>query len=469
MESDVQLADAANVKSALGEANFAKQIFFTPKKMGAQTEEANINAGVAAAHQIVAFFDKGDSSFQVNRAPGAPNPSIYKSAAVGDVSMNVADLIGEGRSVNFSAGPCCLPLEVLQSAKDDMLSWHGSGCSVLEMSHRSKEYESIIFQAEKDMRELLKVPANFKILFLQGGATSQFAAVPLNLLGKNGAEADYVVTGQWGEKALAECSKWGKANAAVNTKSTKFTQFPPPSEWKTSADAVFLHYTANETVNGVEFKDAPTVTGKTLLVADCSSNFCSKHIDWDKHAMIYAGAQKNIGPAGVTVVIVREDLLGKELAECPTSLSYQVFAKADSMYNTPSCYAIYVMGLFLQHLLKNGGIPACEKLAEQRADLLYGCIESSGGFYSCPVDKSCRSRMNVPFVIKGDDADLTKKFLAETKAAGMTNLAGHRSVGGCRASLYNAMPVEGVAKLAGFMDKFRAKHTGEKRKADQMS
>merc|ERR1712176_131606 len=251
--------------------------------------------------------------------------------------------------------------------QNDMLSWQGSGCSVLEMSHRSKEYESIIFQAEKDMRELLKVPSNFKILFLQGGATSQFAAVPLNLLGKNGAEADYVVTGQWGEKAVAECAKWGKANAAVNTKSTKFTQIPPQSEWKTSSEAAFLHYTANETVNGVEFKDVPAVSGNTLLVADCSSNFCSKAIDWEKHAMIYAGAQKNIGCAGVTVVIVREDLLGKELAACPTAMSYKTYAKADSMYNTPPCYAIYIMGLFLKHAKENGGIAKFDELAEERS------------------------------------------------------------------------------------------------------
>jgi len=456
--TDVQLGDADKISAALGQKNFAKQIFCTPKKMGAQTEEANINAGVAAAHQIVAFFEHGDAGFQVNRAAGAPNPTIYKSAAVGDVSMNVSDLIGDARVVNFSAGPCCLPVEVLQSARDDMLSWHGSGCSVLEMSHRSPEYESIIGQAEKDMRTLLNVPKTFKILFLQGGATAQFAAVPLNLLGQKGAQADYVVTGTWGEKALEECAKWGNGNAAANTKKTKFTEIPPQSEWKTNPEATYLHYTDNETVNGVEFGFVPEVSGKTLLVADCSSNFCSRPIDWDKHAMIYAGAQKNIGPAGVTVVIVREDLLGKELAECPTAMSWQVFAKADSMYNTPSCYAIYVMGLFLQHLLKNGGIPACERLAEQRAKLLYDTIDNSDGFYTCPVDKNCRSRMNVPFVIKGDDANLTKHFLAEAKANGMTNLAGHRSVGGCRASLYNAMPVEGVAKLAHLMDKFRAKH-----------
>merc|ERR1712066_340155 len=278
------------------------------------------------------------------------------------------------------------------------------------------------------------------------------------------------VTGQWGEKAAAECKKWGKPNTVVNTKPSKFTKIPPQSEWASSPDAVFLHYTSNETVNGVEFKEVPKVEGKTLLVCDMSSNFMSKAIDWEKHAMIYAGAQKNIGPAGVTVVIVREDLLGKELAECPTAFSYQTYAKADSMYNTPSCYAIYVMGLYLQYMKKNGGIAAYDAAAEKRANLLYGNIDNSDGFYSCPVDKNCRSRMNVPFVIKGDDANLTKQFLAETKALGMTNLAGHRSVGGCRASLYNAMPIEGVARLANFMDQFKAKHEGgQKRKADEIS
>merc|ERR1712232_499302 len=243
----------------------------------------------------------------------------------------------------------------------------------------------------------------------------------------------------------------------MGTKPSKFTQIPPQSEWGACPESVYLHYTSNETVNGVEFKDVPKVDGKTLLVCDASSNFMSKAIDWEKHAMVYAGAQKNIGSAGVTVVIVREDLLGKELAECPTALSYQVFAKADSMYNTPSCYAIYVMGLYLNYAKKNGGIANFDALAEKRAKLLYDNIDNSGGFYTCPVDKACRSRMNVPFVIKGDDAKLTKLFLAEAKAAGMTNLAGHRSVGGCRASLYNAMPIEGVARLAQFMDKFRAK------------
>jgi len=359
--------------------------------------------------------------------------------------------------VNFSAGPCCLPLEVLEQARDDMLNWQGSGVSVMEMSHRSKEYESIIGQAERDMRELLQIPDNFKVLFLQGGATGQFAAVPLNLLGKPGASADYLVTGQWGEKAVAECQKWGKPSTVADGKLSKYTLIPDPSEWKCSPDAAFFHYTANETVNGVEFKETPAVA--VPLVVDHSSNFMSKSIDFDKHVCIYAGAQKNIGPAGITIVIVREDFLSKELEACPTAFSWKTFAKSDSMYNTPPCYAIYIMGLYLKYVKENGGLAHFDKLAEERSNLLYEAIDGSGGFYECPVEQACRSRMNVPFVIKGDDAPLTKQFLAETAKAGMTTLAGHRTVGGCRASLYNAMPVEGVAKLASFMAKFQAKHS----------
>lgn len=452
--TDVQLKDKAEVEKALG-ANFAKQVISTPKKMGAQTSEANDNAGSAAARQIIAFFEKGDVSCQVNKKPGSPNPNIYKWSG-GDVSLNVTSVLGEGRCVNFSAGPCCLPLEILQEARDEMLNWHGSGMSVMEMSHRSKEYESIIGQAEKDMRELLQIPDNFKVLFLQGGATGQFAAVPLNLLAEPGAKADYLVTGQWGEKAVAECKKWGAPSTVADGKPTKYTQIPPTSEWKLSEDAKYFHYTSNETVNGVEFQTVPDV--KVPLVVDHSSNFMSKPIDFSKHVCIYAGAQKNIGPAGVTIVIIREDHLNKELASCPTAFSWKTYAKADSMYNTPSCYPIYMMGLYLKYVKANGGVAHFDKLADERATLIYDFIEKSGGFYKCPVAKECRSRMNVPFVIKDDDAALTKLFLAESAAAGLACLAGHRTVGGCRASIYNAMPVEGVAKLADFMAKFQAKH-----------
>jgi len=332
---------------------------------------------------------------------------------------------------------------------------------VMEMSHRGKHFESIIAAAEADMRELLKIPKNFKVLFLQGGASTQFASVPLNLLGNRpdlGADtvsADYIVTGQWGDKAAIECNKYAKANVAVSTKATKHTSIPPESEWKLSSESLYMHYTDNETVNGVEFKTVPDAKGK-LLVCDASSNFMSKPIDWEKHACVYAGAQKNIGPSGNTIVIVREDLLGKALPACPTAMDWKVQGDAGSMYNTPACYPIYIMGLYLKHVKQCGGIDHFDKLADQRSKMLYGLIDGSDGFYTGPVDPACRSRVNVPFLVKGDDKDLTKKFLAGAEAEGLAALAGHRSVGGCRASLYNALPVEGVARLCVYMKRFQA-------------
>jgi len=291
----------------------------------------------------------------------------------------------------------------------------------------------------------------------QGGATAQFAAVPLNLLGERDAKADYVVTGTWGDKAQQECNKYGVGNIAVSTKSCKFTSIPPMSEWKLSDDAKYVHYTVNETVNGVEFDYVPDV-GDKLLIGDHSSNFMCRPIDWTKHACIYAGVQKNAGPAGTTVVIVREDLLGKALPECPTYLNWKVQADGGSMYNTPACYPIYMMGLYLKYMKRMGGIEVLQALAEERSKMLYESIEASDGFYRAPVQPSCRSRVNVPFVIKDDDPALSKKFLAEAAEEGLVALAGHRSVGGLRASLYNAMPLEGVAKLCKFMEKFRAEN-----------
>merc|ERR1712038_716190 len=372
--------------------------------------EANNNCAGAAARQIADFFSKGDASCQVNRAKDAPNPNVYTWSG-GTMSVNYQSVVGEGRIANFGAGPCCLPLQVLQTAQEDMLNWNGiGGMSVMEMSHRGKHYQSIIDAAEADMRELLSIPKNFKVMFLQGGATTQFASVPLNLLGKAENQADYIVTGQWGEKAVIEC----------NT--------------------------------------VPDAKGK-LLVCDASSNFMSQPIDWEKHACVYAGAQKNVGPSGNTVVIVREDLLGSALPHCPTALDWKVQGDGGSMYNTPACYPIYMMGLMLKYMKQQGGIAHFEKLAAQRSTMLYEFIDSSNGFYKAPVDANCRSRVNVPFVIKGDDADLTKKFLAGADAEGLTALAGHRSVGGCRASLYNAMPVEGVARLCVYMKRFQAAHS----------
>merc|ERR1712032_1533529 len=440
------------VKEKLGD-RFAKQILSTPKKMGAQTAEANENCCGKAARQINDFFAKGDTSCQVNRAKDAPNPTIHTFSG-GKVSTNVQPLIGEGRVVNFGAGPCCLPLLVLQTAQEEMLNWQGTaGMSVMEMSHRGKDFEAIIRTCETDLRELLNVPTNFKVLFLAGGATAEFAGVPLNLLGERGKTADYIVTGQWGDKAYQECNKYGKANVAVNTKPSKYTTIPPQSEWKLDPEAVYCHYTLNETVNGVEFKITPDV-GK-LLVGDHSSSFMTKPIDWEKHACIYAGAQKNAGPSGNTVVIIREDLMGKALPECPAVMDYKQQSDNGSMLNTPACYPIYMMGLYLKYIKAHGGIAHFAKLAEQRSTMLHEAIDASGGFYKCPVDRACRSRVNVPFVIKDDDADLTKKFLAGATAEGLAALAGHRSVGGCRASLYNAMPLEGVAKLVSFMRRFQ--------------
>lgn len=453
--SDVQLVDAAGVKAALGEAQFAKQIRFTPKKMGAQTSEANNNCAGAAARQIVSFFQKGDTSCQVNRSKDSPNPSLYTYSA-GTVSTNASSVLGAGRKINFGAGPCCLPHAVLAEAQKDMMNWHGTaGMSVMEMSHRGKEFESIIAEAVQDLRDLLNIPSNFKVLIVQGGATAQFAAVPLNLLGERGATADYIVTGTWGVKAVAECDKYGKGNIAATSKGTKFTTIPPVADWKFSPDSKYVHYTWNETVNGVEFPAVPDV-GDRLLVCDSSSNFLSRTIDWSKHGVVYAGAQKNVGPAGSTIVVVREDLLNKELPECPTGLSWKTAAGADSMYNTPACYPIYVMGLYLKYVKANGGLAKFDELAAKKSTLLYEALDSSDGYYVAPVSEDCRSRMNVPFTIKGDDAAITKKFLKEADEEGCAALAGHRSVGGCRASIYNAMPLEGVAKLASFMARFRA-------------
>merc|ERR1712226_153851 len=375
---DVQLQDEGALKAALGD-KFGKQVHFTPKKMGAQTAEANNNCAGAAARQIVDFFAKGDASAQVNRAKDAPNPNVYTWSG-GTVSVNYQSVVGEGRIANFGAGPCCLPLQVLQTAQDEMLNWNGiGGMSVMEMSHRGKHYQSIIDAAEADMRELLKIPKNFKVMFLQGGATTQFASVPLNLLGKAENQADYIVTGQWGEKAAIECNKHGKGNAAVNTKASKFTTIPPESEWQLSAESVYVHYTSNETVNGVEFKTVPDAKGK-LLVSDMSSNFCSRPIDWEKHACVYAGAQKNVGPSGNCVVIVREDLLGTPLPVCPTAMDWKIQGDAGSMYNTPATYPIYVMGLMMKYMKEQGGIAHFEKLAEQRSTMLYEVFNNSGGF-----------------------------------------------------------------------------------------
>merc|ERR1712217_5982 len=321
-------------------------------------------------------------------------------------------------------------------------------------SHRSKEFMQITAEAEKNLRDVFSVPDDYKVIMAQGGATLEFSSVPLNMLGTK-TKADYLVTGQWSEKAHKECAKYGTGSASCNTKSTKFTSIPDKSEWKLDPEAAYVHYCDNETVNGVEFGFTPDV-GSVPLVADMSSNFCSREIDVNKHAVIYAGVQKNLGPAGVCVNIIREDFAnGKnELSVCPTYCSWKVGADNGSMYNTPASFTLYVVGEYLKYTKKMGGIDYWSELSDKKSGLLYGTIDSSDGFYACPVEKSARSRMNVPFTILGGDEALEKKFMDEAKKVNLYTLAGHRSVGGCRASLYNGMPLEGVEKLTSFMKSF---------------
>jgi len=368
------------------------------------------------------------------------------------------------RVFNFSAGPCCLPEEVLVEAREKLLNYEGEGMSVMEMSHRSKAFVKIFDDCERDLRSLLNVPENFKIMFLQGGATQQFSAVPLNLLGDgDNTTADYLITGQWGEKSIKEANKYAKVpcGPACNTKSSKFTTIPDASEWKINPDAKFIHYCANETMNGVEWHTIPEV-GDVPLVVDVSSNFLSRPIDFSKHVVVYAGAQKNAGPAGCTVVIVREDYIGKHMSITPITLEWKTFADANSMYNTPPCWAIYMMGLTLKYYISKGGIAYFDKLADEKATKLYAAIDGSNGFYKCTIDAKCRSRMNVCYIIEkpGNDADansaLEKEFVTKAKEVQCMTLAGHRNVGGIRASLYNGMPIEGVDTLIKFMADFQA-------------
>ena len=353
------------------------------------------------------------------------------------------------RPYNFSAGPAMLPEVVLEQAKAEMLDWHGSGMSVMEMSHRGKEFVSIAEQAEADLRELLAIPAHYKTLFLQGGASSQFAAVPMNLL-RGKTKADYLNTGMWSKKAIAEAKKYGQINVVASSEASNFTTIPARESWKCDPDAAYLHYTPNETIGGVELHAVPEVG--VPLAADFSSTLLSRPIDVSKFGIIYAGAQKNIGPAGLTIVIVREDLLGQTVAGTPTMLDYAVQAKEGSMYNTPPTYAWYIAGLVFQWMKAQGGLTAIGERNRAKAELLYRSIDESG-FYKNPVDLAYRSWMNVPFTLP--DAALDKPFLAEAKSAGLLTLAGHRSVGGMRASIYNAVPMEGVQALVNFMADFQ--------------
>lgn len=353
------------------------------------------------------------------------------------------------RVYNFSAGPAVMPEEVIQQARDEMLDWRGTGMSVMEMSHRGKDFISIAERAEADLRELLAIPDNYRVLFLQGGATSQFAMVPMNLL-RDERKADYLCTGHWSKKAIAEGKRFCKINLAASSEASGFQHIPPHQGWHLDPGAAYVHYTPNETIAGVEFHWVPN-TGGVPLVADMSSTLLSCPVDVSCFGVIYAGAQKNMGCAGLTVVIVREDLMGRPLEGTPAMFDYQVHADNDSMYNTPPTYAWYIAGLVFAWLKQKGGLAAMAKINRNKADTLYRLIDSSDFYYN-PVERSSRSRMNIPFILA--EQKLDGVFLEKAKAEGLVNLKGHRSVGGMRASIYNAMPLEGVNALVEFMKEF---------------
>ena len=358
------------------------------------------------------------------------------------------------RVFNFSAGPAMLPQEVLAKAQGEMLDWGDSGMSVMEMSHRGKEFMGIAEQAEATLREVMAIPDNYKVLFLQGGASSQFAMVPLNLLRGKGT-ADYFRTGSWSKKAIAEAKRYCDVNVVADTEiDGKFTTVPDAASVKLNPDAAYVHYTPNETIEGVEFDYVPD-TGDVPLVADMSSTILSRPIDVSKFGVIYAGAQKNIGPAGLTIVIVREDLIGDVKEGTPAMFDWATHANNDSMYNTPPTYGWYLAGLVFQWLKDKGGLSAMAEINERKAGKLYEAIEASN-FYANPVAANCRSWMNVPFTLA--NADLDAAFLAEAKEQGLVTLKGHRSVGGMRASIYNAMPEEGVDALITFMADFEKRN-----------
>jgi len=357
------------------------------------------------------------------------------------------------RVFNFSAGPAMLPAQVLEQARDEMLDWNGSGMSVMEMSHRGKEFMSIAERAEATLREIMGIPAGYKVLFLQGGASSQFAMVPMNLLrGSNGA--DYVNTGAWSKKAIAEAKRYCQVNVAATTEADKFTSAPTQDQLKLDPGAAYVHYTPNETIGGVEFPYVPE-TGGVPLVADMSSTILSRPIEVERFGLIYAGAQKNIGPAGLTLVIVREDLIGQTLDGTPTMFDYKIHADSDSMYNTPPTYGLYLAGLVFEWIKDKGGLAGMGEINRRKAGKLYAAIDGSD-FYANPVAVDCRSWMNVPFTLANPDLDPV--FLKEAAAAGMVTLKGHRSVGGMRASIYNAMPEAGVDALVEFMGDFERRN-----------
>ena len=358
------------------------------------------------------------------------------------------------RPFNFSAGPAVMPEEVLQRAADEMLDWHGSGMSVMEMSHRGKEFISIYAQAEADFRELLAIPAAFKILFMQGGGLAENAIVPLNL--SRGGAVDFVTTGSWSQKSFKEASRYCSVHVAASNASTGYTSLPDPSSWQLSDDAAYVHVCTNETIDGVEFQTLPDLKAlgsKAPLVVDFSSHVASRAVDWSRVGLAFGGAQKNLGPAGLTLVVVREDLLGQALAICPSAFNYQLVADNQSMFNTPPTYGIYMAGLVFDWLKRQGGIPAMEARNIAKAKLLYQAIDGSQLYFN-QVNPDCRSRMNIPFFLR--DERLNDAFLDGARVKGLLQLKGHKSVGGMRASIYNAMPMEGVQALVDHLREFEA-------------
>jgi phosphoserine aminotransferase len=356
------------------------------------------------------------------------------------------------RVFNFAPGPAMLPLEVLEQARDELIDWHGSGMSVMEISHRSRAFISVAEEAEADLRELLAIPPQYKVLFMQGGATGEFAAIPMNLTGPD-SSVDYVNTGAWSKKALGEAKRYCQVNVAADAKASNYCHVPPQSTWRLTPGAAYLHYTPNETIGGVEFGFVPQVD--VPLVADMSSSILSRPIDVSRFGLIYAGAQKNMGPSGLVVVIVREELLGHARPGTPAVWDFKAMAAEGSMLNTPPTFGWYFAGLVFKWLRRQGGLAAMGERNRAKAELLYRTIDDSA-FYSNPVELGSRSWMNVPFVLAKPELD--QKFLSEAQAVGLTNLAGHRSVGGMRASLYNAMTLEGVQALTQFMQEFARRH-----------
>lgn len=358
------------------------------------------------------------------------------------------------RAYNFSAGPAALPETVLRQAQQELLEWGGERASVMEISHRGKAFESMAAEAERDLRELMSVPDDYRVLFLQGGATQHFAQIPMNLA-RPDQVADYIVTGAWGQKAVAEAKPYCRVNVAASGEAGNFTSIPARADWKLSEQAAYIHFTPNETIHGVEFLETPEV-GDVPLVADLSSTILSRPIDVSRYGLIYAGAQKNIGPSGLVVLIIRDDLLARSPSGIAKILTYAAHAKENSLLNTPPTFAWYLAGLVFKWMKAEGGMSVFAERNRRKAELLYGAIDGSGGYYRNPVDPAARSWMNIPYTLH--DPALDEAFLAESKAAGLLSLKGHRAVGGMRASIYNAMPLQGVQALVDFMRDFATRH-----------